>query len=213
MWKKLVLAVAVVGLSVPAFASSQPPKAQRGPEEMVKSVTGQLLSEVQHNKESLKKNPDAVYKLVDRIVLPHFDFQYMTQLVMGRYWRQASDQQKKAVTDAFRQMLVRTYSNALLSYDHQKLDYKPYRGKQGATDATVNMNIVPEDGQPIPVSYRLYLDDQGHWMVYDVTVDNISLVTNYRTTFADVIRSDGIDGLIRKLHNKQIKSVKPTQHG
>ncbi|HYW91266.1 MAG TPA: ABC transporter substrate-binding protein [Gammaproteobacteria bacterium] len=213
MWKQLVLALAVLGLSLPVFASSQPAKAKRGPEEMVKSVTSQLLSEVQQDKESLKKNPDAVYKLVDRIVLPHFDFHYMTQLVMGRYWRQANDQQKKQVTDAFRQMLVRTYSNALLSYDHQKLEYKPYRGKPGATDATVNMSIVPEDGQPIPVSYRLYLDNQGHWLVYDVTVDNISLVTNYRTTFADVIRSDGIDGLIKKLHHKQIKSVKPTQHG
>ncbi len=211
MVKKLFLPFLALALSLPAAATTAP-HAKQGPEEMVKTVTHHLLSEVTRNKESLKKDPHAVYRLVDRIVLPHFDFRYMSQLVMGRYWRQASTQQKKEFTGAFRAMLVRTYSNALLAYDHQKLEYKPYRGAANATDATVKMDILPEDGQAIPVLYRLYLNDQGDWMVYDVAVDNISLVTNYRTTFAEVIQRDGIDGLIKKLRNQQIQSVRPTQH-
>jgi phospholipid transport system substrate-binding protein len=126
----------------------------------------------------------------------------MTQLALARDWRQANAAQQKVLTDEFRMLMVRTYSKALTEYKNQSIDFKPYTGKAGETDARVRTEIKQSGaGKNIELDY--YLEKTpGGWKVYDIEVGGISLVTNYRDSFAAEIRNNGIDGLVKSLQAK-----------
>jgi phospholipid transport system substrate-binding protein len=142
-----------------------------------------------------------VIALVEEKVLPHFDFTHMTALAMGRNWRKASPEQKKQLTDQFRTLLVRTYSTALTKYRDQTIDYKPLRSQSGDTDVTVRSSIQQPGAVPVTIDYSMEKTPAG-WKVYDVTVAGISLVTTYRDAFAQEVHNVGVDGLIKKLADK-----------
>jgi phospholipid transport system substrate-binding protein len=126
----------------------------------------------------------------------------MTALAVGKDWRQATPEQQKALTEEFRDLLVRTYSNALTAYKNETVDYRPFKMKAGETDVTVRTQIhQPGARQPIKLDYSLEMNGNG-WKVYDVVVADVSLVTNYRSSFATEIRNGGIDGLIKTLKAK-----------
>lgn len=168
---------------------------------LIKSTSEQVLKALEDQKELLKKDPDHVYKLVDEIILPHLDFEKMAKLALGKNWRKADAKQQKEFTKAFRQLLVRTYSKSLSEYTGQKIIYLPFRMKEGATQATVKTEISQDSGFPIPIEYTLFLKKDA-WKVYDIKIDGLSLVTNYRGTFAKEIRAKGISGLIKRLEDK-----------
>jgi len=173
------------------------------PQQMVRETGEKVLAEVTERKAELEANPRLVYPLVEKTVLPHFDFRKMSQSAMGRYWRQASDAQKEDVTREFRELLVRTYATALLGYSGQEIQYLPFQFPQGATQVTIPTRIEAMDAPPIPINYRLKLGDDGHWRVYDVVIDGVSLITNYRSQFSTLVRRNGgIDGLINTLASK-----------
>jgi phospholipid transport system substrate-binding protein len=121
--------------------------------------------------------------------------------VLGKHWRKAKADQRVAFTNEFKSLLVRTYSNALLEYADQTIKYLPFRDSQDAGDVTVRSEIEQPGGFPVPINYRLYLK-AGEWKVYDVYIDDISLIANYRSSFSREIRKIGIDKLIQKLADK-----------
>lgn len=175
--------------------------AEMAPDVLVRETSQDVLEIVKKDKDIQAGNKQKIYALVDAKVLPHFDFKRMTQLAVGKSWRQATPAQQDALIKEFRALLVRTYSISLSTYKNQIIDYKPLRMQPGDTDVTVKTVVKQPGGQPIPIDYSLQKNDDG-WKVYDVVVDNISLVTNYRGSFASEIRQSGIDGLIKVLVDK-----------
>ncbi|MDR3221334.1 MAG: ABC transporter substrate-binding protein, partial [Candidatus Accumulibacter sp.] len=140
-------------------------------------------------------------ELVEAKVLPHFNFQRMTALAMGREWNKASPEQKKRLADEFRALLVRTYSNALASYKDVSVRYKPTNKPAGDAEDVVVKTEIQSGGKPIQLDYSVKKGPDG-WKVYDVIVAGVSLVTNYRDTFTQEVRANGVDGLIALLSNK-----------
>jgi phospholipid transport system substrate-binding protein len=168
------------------------------PERIVRETTDQVLDNIRNNLDDYRKNPARLYAMVDKLVLPHFDFERMTALALGRYKRKVKGDQKERLVKAFRDLLVRTYSKALLEYNGQKVLFLPMRGSLEQGDVTVRTEIDQPGGFPIPINYSLYLKN-GQWKVYDVVIDNISMVTNYRSSFAREIKGKGVESLIRTL--------------
>jgi len=133
--------------------------------------------------------------------LPHFDFETISASVLGKYWKRLDADQQRRFRDAFKLLLLRTYANALVDNMDRKIEFEPVRAPPDATDVTVRTSI-PQDGEfPIPVNYSLELIDK-QWKVYDVEIDGLSLVANYRTTFAREINKSGLDGLIKLLEQR-----------
>ncbi len=205
MIKKWLLALCLgLGLSVSgAFAQDDSPDA------LIKQVTEEVLSIVRQDKEIQKGNTRKAIELVEAKVLPHFNFQRMTALAMGRDWNKANPEQKKLLSEEFKTLLVRTYSNALTGYRDQKIRYKPTRMEVNAADVVVKTEIQQSGGKPIQLDYSLEKQPEG-WKVYDVIVAGVSLVTNYRDTFNQEVRANGVDGLIQMLveKNKQLEAGK-----
>ncbi len=178
-----------------------------GPLALVQETTDKVLAKVKDRKAELNETPSKIFALVEDDVLPHFDFVRMSRLVLGKHWRKASDAQKDAFTEEFRETLVRTYAIALLNYSVQTIKYLPMHEHEDATQVTVNTEVREEGAPPIPISYRLHLLE-GHWKVFDVKIDGISLVSNYRTGFSNQIRRRGLDNLIKKLKQKNEQGAK-----
>jgi phospholipid transport system substrate-binding protein len=196
--KKLLSAwLVLASLILPLVASAE----ANAPDALVKSVTNDVLAIVRQDKDIQSGNTQRAIDLVEQKVLPHFDFAHMTRLALGRDWRQADEQQRKTLTDEFRTLLVRTYSNALTSYKNQTIVFRPTRLQASDTDATVRSEVRQPGAQPVAIDYSLEkLGDE--WKVYDVVVGGVSLVTNYRESFGSEVHSAGIDGLIKSLQSK-----------
>lgn len=176
------------------------------PQKIVRQTGDRVLAEVTERRAELEADPALIYPLVEGTVVPHFDFRTMSQSALGRFWRKATEAQKQAVTDEFRQLLVRTYATALLGYSGQQIQYLPVQYRQGDQRVMVPTRIASGTAPPIPVNYRLRLK-QERWLVYDVVIDGVSLITNYRSQFATEVRRSGIDGLISSLANKNQKTA------
>ncbi len=169
------------------------------PDVLARSTTQEVIAILKQDKEIQSGNLSKVYQLVEAKILPNFDFNRMTQLAVGKNWSRATAKQKEALVTEFRNLLVRTYSTSLTAFTNQTVAFKPLTMKPDDTDVTVRSEIRQPGGQqPIPIDYSMYKTGFG-WKVYDVTIDGVSLVTNYRSSFASTIRQKGIDGLIKTL--------------
>ncbi len=168
-------------------------------EELVQQTTEKVLARLKADSEKLKADSDLIYPLVEDLVLPHFDFHRMSVWVLGKNWRLASAEQQQQFTIEFRTLLVRTYAKALLEYTDQSLNYLPFHAKEGAKKVTVKTEIQQSGGPSIPLHYSMYLNKAGEWKVYDIKVDGVSLVSNYRSSFATEVRNGGIPKLLEKL--------------
>lgn len=169
-----------------------------GPETLVRQTSDRMLTVLKAEHAVITAEPERLYGLVDDIVLPHFDFVRMARWVLGKHWRKATPAQQQRFVDEFRTLLVRTYGTALLDYTNLTIRYLPLRMAKGSEDVTVRTEVVKPGGQPIPISYSMFRREDG-WKVYDVTIDGISLVSNYRAEFSALIGSAGMDGLIQRL--------------
>jgi len=166
---------------------------------LVKATSDEVLAAIKDNSEKIKADPKVVNALVEKIVLPHIDFQAMSKFVLAVNWRKATPAQQAGFTAEFRYLLVRTYSKSLGEYDGQKVTYFPMRPETDPKEALVRTEIQAKSGMPIPVAYRLRKNEQGTWKIIDVVIDEVSLVSNYRNTFAQDVQRLGIDGLIKQL--------------
>jgi phospholipid transport system substrate-binding protein len=188
----ILLCSALIGIALPASA------ADATPDTLVRTVADDVLNVIRTVKDKRQ-----LRELAEQKVLPHFDFRTMTQLAVGRHWREATPAQQKALEDAFRSLLVNTYTTSLnvTSSGKETVEVKPIDPKN-ETDVVVQTIVrSPNRPQPITVDYRMAKGPNG-WKVYDVVVENLSLVTNYRSSFASEIQRSGIDGLVKVLENK-----------
>ena len=184
-----------------AMAAATSAAADIAPDALARSVTDEVLAIVRADKDIASGNPQKVAQLVETKVLPHFNFSRMTQLAVGRNWRQATPAQQKVLTDEFRTLLVRTYTTAFTQYRNQTVDYRPVRMSPTDTDVVVKSLISQPSGQPVAIDYNMEKGPSG-WKVYDVKIEGVSLVENYRHTFNSEIQRGGVDGLINTLAQK-----------
>jgi phospholipid transport system substrate-binding protein len=185
--------------------AAQAPSAQlrpdMAPDELVKTVTLEVLDIIIKDKDIQAGDRRKVIALVEEKVLPHFNFTRMTALAVGVNWRSASPEQKKRLIEEFRTLLVRTYASSLTAYRDQRFDFRPLRAKPTDTDVTVVVRILQPGAQPVQLEYDMEKTAAG-WKAWDVRVAGISLVINYRTEFANLVRQSGIDGLIKTIAAK-----------
>jgi len=182
-----------------------------GPEELVRKVTAEVMDAIRSDKELAAGDRQKALKLAEEKVLPHVDFEEATRLAVGRGWSQASPEQKKQLTAEFRNMLVRTYSNAIGAYQGQQMKVMPVRMKPGDTEITVHNRFTrPGNPTPVLIDYAMRKTDRG-WKIYDIVVEGVSLVLTYRSEFDAIARQEGIDGLIRRLAQKNTPSAVPSK--
>lgn len=194
MMKKIIFLLLAAFFALSAFA-------EEAPDLLVKRVTDEVLGIIRADKELQGGNSRRAIELVEQKVLPHFNFQHMTALAVGKDWRKATPAQQQKLAQEFKTLLVRTYSNALTGYKNQTVRYKPFKMNPGDSDVVVQTEITQAGSQSVHLDYSLEKLDGG-WKVYDVVVGGISLVTNYRDQFAQEVRAGGIDGLVQTLLTK-----------
>ncbi len=179
-------------------ASAATPASAAGPQELMESVAQSLLDELEANREALRNDPAALRAAVDRHLLPHFDTDYAGQLVLGKHWRQATAAQRKRFVDAFYQSLMRNYGEALLEFTADRMKILPFKGDPNATSATVRTEVRRNNGTLVPVNYSLRKTPSG-WKAWDVTIEGISYVKNYRNDIGAEVAQKGIDAVIQRL--------------
>ena len=185
----------LLAIHIPSMAA-----AANDPQDIVKQTTEQVLLALRTEGDSLKKNPQRLYQIINDLILPHFDFRQMSKWVLGRYWQTASEPQRDEFTKQFEQLLVRTYSDALVEFRDQSVDFLPTRDRSD-TEVTVRSTVNRVGGPAVPISYQMHKVSDD-WKVYDVAIEGVSLVINYRASFAQEIKRNGIDGLIQRLAQK-----------
>ncbi len=201
MLKKLIVLTTLAIALLPHVAS-----AQDAPDALIQKSTSEILAAIKADKDLAAGDQKKIEKLADEKVLPYFNFARMTQLAVGRNWRDASDAQKKSLIDEFRLLLVRTYSTSLTQFRNQTIVVKPMKMVAGDTEVVVKTQINQPGGQPIPIDYSME-KSTGSWKVFDVLIDGVSLVTNYRSSFNSEIQKSGIDGLIKSLSERNAKNA------
>lgn len=177
------------------------------PVDMLKRTSDDVIKVLQDKREEIDADPNIVYQIVDDYILPHLDDVTLAKLALGKNWRKASNEQKIEFVDQFRILLIRTYSKSLQEFSDQKINFFPVNIEAGKTRVTVKSEVLQSGGPSIPVAYRLRLKD-GEWKVYDIKIDGVSLVTNYRGTFAQEIRKGGMKAVLEMLHDKNSKVAK-----
>jgi phospholipid transport system substrate-binding protein len=195
-----LLCVAFGAAALPAAAQPAPTPGS-GPQELMEKVSQDLLRELDANRAALKKDPAGLHTLVDKHLLPHFDADYSARLVLGKHWRTATEAQRKRFIDAFYGALMADYGDAILEFTADRLKILPFRGDPAADSATVRTEVKRDDGTPVPVNYSLRRTPQG-WKVWDVTIEGISYVKNYRTDFGAEVDQKGLDALIQRLESQ-----------
>ncbi len=171
---------------------------------LVRDTSERLLAALDRRRSEVERNPAIIYGLVSDILVPHFDFTKITQAAVGKHWRKATPKQRDALAKGFRQVLIRTYARALLSYSGEEIRYLPVKPGRRKSTVTVSTEVRAPGGPMIPIDYRMHLKG-GSWKVYDVIIDNVSLVANYRSSFNTQIRKKGIDGLVQRLDEMNAK--------
>jgi phospholipid transport system substrate-binding protein len=181
-------------------------KISSSPQDLIKETSQRMIEALNKNREVLNKDPSKIYDLVNEIILPNFNFELMSRWVLGKHWRQATPDQRTRFTEEFRTLLVRTYAGALLEYSNEEIRYLPMPPVNNAEDVTVRTEFLPKNRIAIPIDYRMHFLN-GAWKVYDVTVDGVSLVTNYRGSFASQIREGGIESVINDLKKRNQRAT------
>jgi phospholipid transport system substrate-binding protein len=176
------------------------------PDVLIRNTVQEVTTIIKQDKDIQAGDQKKINALVDAKVLPNFDFERMTQLAVGKYWRSATPEQKQALVTEFRNMLVRTYTKVFSVYRDQTVEVKPLKMADGDSEVTVKTIISKTGSQPIPVDYEMKLASDG-WKVFDISIEGVSMVMSYRGTFSSQIQDGGIDGLIKTLSDRNTNSA------
>lgn len=187
-------------ISLGVFANAQAQDAN--PNAFVEKIANQALSALKQDNAARNGDLRAINRLVDQYIVPHVNMEKTTRLATGQPWRQATDQQKAALVEGFKNTLVRTYSGALKDVtDNTKINVAQFRGDPNAADVVVRTTLTGVSNTPVAVDYRLEKAGSS-WKVYDMNIEGIWLIQNYRNQFAGEISRNGIDGLIKSLQRQ-----------
>lgn len=190
----LIIAILLVA---PALVMAEPV----APDTLVKTTATDVLDIIKKDKDIQSGNMTKITALAEEKILPHFDFDAMSKSVLGKNWREASKEQQAQFVTEFRTLLVRTYASALSKYRNQTIDYKPFRAQPGDTRVTVKTQILQSGGPALPIDYVLKLTGDA-WKVVDISIEGVSLVTNYRGQFSNELKQTDMSGLIQRIADK-----------
>ncbi|MCU0976010.1 MAG: ABC transporter substrate-binding protein [Steroidobacteraceae bacterium] len=194
-----------------AFTLASPPAATQEvpgppPQQLIEQASQQLLDALAKDREAVRKNPAKAKALVDQYLLPHFDTDYSARLVLGTHWRNATPKQRERFVDAFYQSMLYKYGTALADFTSDKLTILPFRGDLSSGRATVRTEVTTSDGTKVPVHYTLRATPQG-WKAWDVTIEGISYVRNFREDVGAEVSSKGLEAVIARLETENAAHV------
>ena len=199
--KAIVKILCLAGLGLTLFANVAMANIDMAPDVLVKQTADDVLAIVKNDKDIQAGNQQKLFAVVEEKILPNFDFDRVCRMVLGKNWKSASPEQQAFFQKEFRSLLLRTYATALGKYRDQVIEYRPMQTDASEKNVTVKTQIIQKGGQPIAVDYSLVKGPAG-WKVYDITIESVSLVTNYRSQFSSEIRQNGLDSLNKKLADK-----------
>ncbi len=211
----LLATITALFLCLPVLAADNPASMALPPDQVILQTASQMLAAVNSRREELKKHPQELYDLIGKILLPHFDLGYASRLVLGPYWRAATPEQRQVFQDAFYKYLVHSYANGLLqgNYSDSNIKVDPWRGSDDDTRTMVRSKVSRSNGAPpIQVDYAMVRTQDG-WKAFDVTIEGISYVMNYRNQFGPEIQQKGMDELIKRLNEEAGKGPAPQMQG
>ncbi len=202
------ISMSVLAMCIGLFSCFSIAKAETRPEAILDGATKSMLNSLQTNKLELKQNPNKIYAIVDEILVPHVDTEYMSKWVVGRqYWTAATPEQRSRFIVEFKKMVVRSYASSLLAYSNQTVTYYPIKGGiEGKSKVQVSSVIRQPNGSNVNVAYRL-LRTSGGWKVYDIIIEGVSLLQGFQSQFADDLRGAGLEKLITKLQSHNAKPL------
>lgn len=189
-----------IAIALTCLATGIPASAEQlqEPQKVVEQVSEGLGQVLREDRQLLENDPSFVHRLVDELFLPNVDYGHVCAMVLGPYWKKATPAQQDAFGAEFKAMLINTYATAVNEFSEWEIRYLPLRLQPGDTDVLVRTQVLHPGGEPIDVDYRMHKND-GRWLAYDVKIAEVSLLSNYRSTFARIARKKGIDGLIADL--------------
>jgi phospholipid transport system substrate-binding protein len=194
----------VLFAAIPAQAADVPATTPGlGPQELMEEVSQELLREIDANREALAKDPARLRAVIDQYLLPHFDTDYSARLVLGKHWRTATADQRQRFIETFYKALMKDYGEAILEFTADRLRFLPFRGDPKANTATVRTEVRRGSGQTVPVNYTLHRTPDG-WKAWDVTIEGISYIRNFRADFGAEVDQQGIEHLIQRLETQGI---------
>jgi phospholipid transport system substrate-binding protein len=199
--KAIVKILCLAGLGLVMFTNVAMANIDMAPDALVKQTADDVLAIVKNDKDIQAGNQQKLFAVVEEKILPNFDFDRVCRMVLGKNWKSASPEQQALFQKEFRSLLLRTYATALGKYRDQVIEYRPMQTDASEKNVTVKTQIIQKGGQPIAVDYSLVKGPAG-WKVYDITIESVSLVTNYRSQFSSEIRQNGLDSLNKKLADK-----------
>ena len=191
-------AVGLMAFNAPAVAADHPAQ------EMVETAILELRNVLENDLDKIKSDPAYLKSRVDEIIVPNVDFNTMTKLAVGKFWKKANRNQKTELVSEFQTLLMKTYAGALTEYNGETMRFEPFRAANRDDRAVVRSIFSPRSGSDVPVTYKLR--DKNGWSIYDIEVDNISLVTSYRSAFSNQIEKGGISGLLDTLKQRNNRS-------
>jgi phospholipid transport system substrate-binding protein len=208
----VLAALAVLLLPGAARAAAETASTEVSAQDVMVDVSTRLFAALDSNRAAIRRNPEAVYPLVDQTVFPHFDVDYATQLVLAQHWRAATPEQRQRFVAAFYRALLRTYGSALADATADRLKVLPFRGDPGAPQATVRTEVTRSSGTVVPVEYRLHRTPDG-WKAFDVIIEGISYVRNYRADLDAEISAKGLDAVIHRIETQGLTPVRGESRG
>lgn len=195
--KDLIIAFVIAAIPVAVLAQAD----MKSPNDVVAEAAKQLDQALSARKEELSTDKEALYELIDEILLPRFDRKYAAQLVLGRHWRAASPQQRERFIDAFYGSLLRRYADGVLDFDLSQIEIQPFRGSLSDPRVTVRTTVTLDDGTEVPVDYAMVRRDEG-WLLFDVVIEGISYVRNFRAELNSEIQAKSLDAVIKRLEGE-----------
>jgi phospholipid transport system substrate-binding protein len=182
-------------------------RAAMPPDQLIQQTVERLIDELTERKAELERDRGQLYELVERVIVKHIAVDKVAKLVLARHWRNASLEQRTRFADEFKNLLIRTYASALFDYTgRERIDFRPLQLTGDERIAVVHTDVKLPGVRAIPVNYKFLLLETGEWKIFDVTIEGISLITIYRTSYARIIQTTGLDGLILRLENKTAES-------
>lgn len=197
----VVLLLAVLWPAHAASAQESGKAALESPEQIARETVQTLLDEMEGRREELRDDPAKLDALIRRVLVPLVDVGYMSRLVLGPYWREASESQRRRFENAFQKMLIQTYGDALIGFRKEQIEFLPIRAGESADDVTFHAVVHTESGENVQVDFNLHLVN-GRWRIYNGSVGNLTFVTNYRAQFNQEIRRSDLETLIGKLESR-----------
>lgn len=207
MWKRILM----VWVPVLALVASWPLAAERQqqPYEIIQTAANSMTEQLRGRKEYLGDNPDELYTLVNEILVPHFDIRYAGRLALGKHWRAATKEQRNRFIDVFYEFLLQSYANGVLKFEEDAITVLPGEPVADENRTVVKTQMRMDDGSQVPVNYSMRRSKAG-WRVYDVRIEGVSYIQNYRNQFNAEIAALGIDAVIERLQAETKKAAAPT---